>query len=238
MFVVDEKEGQTLAFLVENQSVSAEHGSSRRYTPSGRGLQNTQGVDEIRLRTRRKIGKGARHDVRGGKMLKLTFMWEDGICSSVKATTAEIIVGNRGRVAHEDGLEGTMGTRQLGQRSWGVFWRKNEHDLETDGEKLQGEVVMMDQEYEDQLEGAEESVQYAESAGLIRIHCAMFQMSASLLRRTARQADTKEGQKRMETALKDTVKAEGGPENERRSAWTEFKRKAEDEDEESRLKKT
>ena len=49
---------------------------------------------------------------------KLTCMWENGNYLGVKATTGDIIVGNRRSVAHEDGQkearERTIGTKQSG----------------------------------------------------------------------------------------------------------------------------
>ena len=58
-------------------------------------------------------------------------------------------------------------------------WRKNEDDPEMDGEKLKGEVVMMDKDYKGKLE-REEHVPVPkrlcitrEKVGRIWIHCAM-----------------------------------------------------------------
>ena len=65
-------------------------------------------------------------------------MWEDGIYLGVKATTAEVIVGNR---------NGVWLTRVVA-----VPWRKNEDDPKMDGERLKSEVIVMDKEYKEKLE--------------------------------------------------------------------------------------
>ena len=47
-------------------------------------------------------------------------------------------------------LERKMGTKQSGDVRGGSVaapWRTNEDDLEIDGEKLKGEVAMMDQDH-------------------------------------------------------------------------------------------
>ena len=63
-----------------------------------------------------------------------------------------------------------------------IVWRKNEDDPEMDGEKLEGEVVMMDKDYKGKLE-REEHVPVPkrlcitrEKFGRIWIHCAMSPM--------------------------------------------------------------
>ena len=68
----------------------------------------------------------------GGPLGKLTCMWEDGIYLGVKATTAEVIVGNRNGVW----LTRTV-RRKPAKERWdrsnlemvvAVPWRKNEDD--------------------------------------------------------------------------------------------------------------
>ena len=87
----------------------------------------------------------------GGPLGKLTCMWKDGIYLGVKATTAEIIVGNRNGVC----LTRTV-RRKPAKERWdrsslemvvAVPWRKNEDDPKMDGERLKSEVVVMDKEY-------------------------------------------------------------------------------------------
>ena len=72
-------------------------------------------------------------------------MWEDGIYLGVKATTAEVIVGNRNGVW----LTRTVRRTERWDRSnlemvAAVPWRKNEDDPKIDRERLKSEVVMMD----------------------------------------------------------------------------------------------
>ena len=71
-------------------------------------------------------------------------MWEDGACLGIKATLGDVIVEN---------LNGVWLTRTVRRKTArerqtvvAVPWRKNEDDAKMDGERLQGEVVMMDKE--------------------------------------------------------------------------------------------
>ena len=93
----------------------------------------------------------------GGPLGKLTCMWEDGIYLGVKAGTAEIIVENRNGVW----LTRTVRRKPTKER-WdrsnlemvvAAPWRKNEDDPKMDGERLKSEVVAMDKEYREKLEG-------------------------------------------------------------------------------------
>ena len=95
----------------------------------------------------------------GGPLGKLTCMWEDGIYLGVKATTAEVIVGNRNGVW----LTRTV-RRKPAKERWdrsnlemvvAVPWRKNEDDPKMDGERLKSEVIVMDKEYKEKLEAEE-----------------------------------------------------------------------------------
>ena len=118
---------------------------------------------------------------KGGPLGKLTCMWEDGIYLGVKATIAEIIVGNRNGVW----LTRTVRKKKPAKERWdrrnlemvvAVPWRKNENDPKMDGERLKSEVVTMDTECREKLE-AEEHVPVPERVyisrenfGGIRIH--------------------------------------------------------------------
>ena len=99
----------------------------------------------------------------------------------IKATTEEVIVGNRNVVL----LTRTVG-RKTARERWkrsnlelivAVPWRKNEYDAKMDGERLKGEVVMMDKDYNEKLEitcsGAKECVHNTLRVGGVRIHSQM-----------------------------------------------------------------
>ena len=124
-------------------------------------------------------------------------MWEDGIYLGVKATTAEVIVGNRNGVW----LTRTV-RRKPAKERWdrsnlemvvAVPWRKNEDDPKMDGERLKSEVIVMDKEYKEKLE-AEEHVPVPKRVYISRENLEEFGFTArcpgcmSLLRGTARQA--------------------------------------------------
>ena len=198
MFMGDEKEGKTLAFLVAREretravlSTVVPVGSSKSNGIVERAIQSVQGmIRTIRsdiegrwgvkidathsiwpwiaehagfLLMRFEVGrdgktayerlKGKSAKVQGmafaegilwkrkragGPLGKLTCMWEDGIYLGVKATTAEVIVGNR---------NGVWLTRVVA-----VPWRKNEDDPKMDGERLKSEVIVMDKEFKEKLE--------------------------------------------------------------------------------------
>ena len=129
----------------------------------------------------------------------LTCMWEDGVYVGVKATTAEVIVGNRNGVW----LTRTV-RRKPAKERWdrsnlemvvAVPWRKNEDDPKMDGERLKSEVIVMDEEYKEKLE-AEEHVRVPKRVYISRENLEEFGFTArcpgsmSLLRGTARQAHT------------------------------------------------
>ena len=135
----------------------------------------------------------------GGPLGKLTCMWEDGVDLGVKATTAEVIVGNRNGVW----LTRTV-RRKPAKERWdrsnlemvvAVPWRKNEDDPKMDGERLKTEVIVMDKEYKEKLE-AEEHVPIPKRVYISRENLEEFGFTArcpgcvSLLRGTARQAHT------------------------------------------------
>ena len=102
-------------------------------------------------------GKGSELEDRSGK---LTCMWEDGIYLGVKATTAEVIVGNRNGVW----LTRTVRRKPAKERCdritlemvVAVPSRKNEDDPKMDGERLKSEVIVMDKEYKEKLEAEEQ----------------------------------------------------------------------------------
>ena len=140
--------------------------SSRRCTPSCRGLQNVHGscARDSRLGRDGKTaherleGKSAKVQVlmfgegvswkwkrRGSPLGKLTRMWEDGVCLGVKGTTGDIIVGTRRRVVHEDGQE------KAREKDCGSSWRMNEDDPETDGVKLQEEIEITDKDHKEKF---------------------------------------------------------------------------------------
>ena len=143
-------------------------------------------------------------------------MWEDGIYLGVKATTAEVIVGNRNGVW----LTRTV-RRKPAKERWdrsnlemvvAVPWRENEDDPKMDGERLKSEVIVMDKEHKEKLE-AEEHVPVPKRVYISRENLAEFGFTArcpgcmSLLRGTARQAHTENCRRRLEEAPKGTAKA-------------------------------
>ena len=142
-----------------------------------------------------------------GPLGKWTCMWEDGIYLGVKATTAEVIVGNRNGVW----LTRTV-RRKPAKERWdrsnlemvvAVPWRKNEDDPKMDGERLKSEVIVMDKEYKEKLE-AEEHVPVPKRVYISRENLEEFGFTArcsrcmSLLRGTARQAHTESCRMRIE----------------------------------------
>ena len=87
---------------------------------------------------------------------KLTCMWEDGVRLRIKTSTEEVVVENRGGVW----LTKTVRMKTARER-WdrsslemivAVPRRKRKDDAKMDGERLKGEVVMMDKDYMEQLE--------------------------------------------------------------------------------------
>ena len=152
----------------------------------------------------------------GGPLGKLTCTGKDGIYLGVKATTAEVIVGNRSGVW----LKRTV-RRKLGKERWirsnlemvvAVPWRKNEDDPKMDGERLKSEVIVMDKAYKEKLE-AQEHVLVPKRVYISRENLEEFGFTArclgcmSLLRRIARQAHTESCRRRIEEELRGTAKA-------------------------------
>ena len=82
----------------------------------------------------------------GGPLGKLTCMWEDGIYLGVKATTAEVIVGNRNGVWLTRTVRENPPKRDGTEAIWKWLWRshgaKNEDDPKMDGERLKSEVIV------------------------------------------------------------------------------------------------
>ena len=139
---VDEVRGWTRAVLSTVTSVGRLKGKSAKV----QGMAFAEGI----LRKRKRAG---------GPLGKLTCMWEDGVYLGVKATTAEVIVGNRNGVW----LRGTV-RRKPAKERWdrsnlemvvAVPWRKNEDDPKMDGERLKSEVMVMEKEYKEKLEAEE-----------------------------------------------------------------------------------
>ena len=180
----------------------------------------------------------------GGLLGKFTCMWEDGIYLGVKATTAEIIVGNRNGVW----LTRTV-RRKPAKERWdrsnlemvvAVPWRKSEDDPKMDGERLKSEVVVMDNVYREKLE-AEEHVPVPKRENISSKNLEEFGFTArcpgctSLLRRTARQVHTESCRRRIEEELKGTAKAHAATrrmkENQDRSAEKGTKRTKADQEE-------
>ena len=94
-----------------------------------------------------------------------------------------------------------------------VPWRKNEDDEKMDGERLEGEVVLMDKDFRDKLE-MEEHVSVSKRACISREDIETFGFTArcigclSIFKGTARQAHTKGCRRRIEGEMPDTVEAE------------------------------
>ena len=77
----------------------------------------------------------------GGKLAKLSCMWEDGIFLGVKGTTEKIIVGDAGGIHRTRSIQ-----RKPREERWnkdnlkmvaGVPWKKSEDDPEVDGEGME-----------------------------------------------------------------------------------------------------
>ena len=92
----------------------------------------------------------------GGPLEKLTCTWEDGVYVGTKATSREVIVENWNGVW----LTRTVRVKTAKER-WerrnqdvpvAVPWRKNEGDEKMDGERPEGEVVLMDKDNKEKLE--------------------------------------------------------------------------------------
>ena len=153
----------------------------------------------------------------GGPLEKLTCMWEDGIYSGVRATTAEFFVGNRNGVWLTRTVQRKPAKERWDQSNLemvvAVPWRKNEDDPKVDGERLKSEVVTMDKEYTEKLE-AEEYVPVPKRVYISRENLEEFGFTArcpgcmSLLRKTARQAHTENCRRRIEEELKGIAKAD------------------------------
>ena len=156
----------------------------------------------------------------GGPLGKLTCMWEGGIYLGVKATTAEVIVGNRigvwlTRIVRKKPAKERWDQSNL-EMVVAVPWRKNEDDPKMNGERLkseESEVVTMDKEYREKLE-AEEHVPVPKRVYISRENLEEFGFTAmcpgcmSLLRGTARKAHTENCRRRIEDELKGTAKAD------------------------------
>ena len=83
-------------------------------------------------------------------------MLEDGVCLGMKATTGDVTVGN----GHGFWLTRTV-WRKTPRERWdrsnlemivAVPWCENEDDAKMEGERLEGEVVMMHKDYKETLE--------------------------------------------------------------------------------------
>ena len=134
----------------------------------------------------------------------------------IKATTAEVIVGNRNGVW----LTRTVQSKPAKER-WdrsnlemvvAMPRRKNEDDPKMDGERLKSEVIVMVKGYKDKSE-AEEHVPVPKRVYISREKLKEFGFTAtcpwcmSLLCGTARQAHTEHCRRRIEEELKGTAKA-------------------------------
>ena len=118
----------------------------------------------------------------GGPLGKLTCMREDCIYLGVKATMAEVIVGNRSGVW----LTRTV-RRKPAKERWdrsnlemvvAVPWRKSEDDPRRDGEHIKSEVIVMNEEYKEKLE-AEEHVLVPKRVYISRENLKEFGFTAS-----------------------------------------------------------
>ena len=92
----------------------------------------------------------------GGPLGKLTCMWEDGVYLNVKATTAEVIVGNRNGVWLTRTVRRTPAEERWDRSNLemvvAVPLRKNEDDPMMDGERLKSEVKVMVKKYKERWE--------------------------------------------------------------------------------------
>ena len=87
---------------------------------------------------------------------KLTCMWEDGVCLGSKATIGEVIVGERNGVRLTRTVRKKTATERCERSNLemivAVPLRKNDDGEKMDGERLEGEVVLMDKDFRDKLE--------------------------------------------------------------------------------------
>ena len=143
-------------------------------------------------------------------------MWEDGVYLSVKATTAEVIVGNRHGVWLTRTVRRTPAEERWDRSNLEMIvadpLRKNEDDPMMDRDRLKSEVIVMEKKYKERWE-AEEHVLVPKRVWNSLANSEEFGFTArcpecmSLLRRTARQAHTENGRRRIEEELKGTAKA-------------------------------
>ena len=130
---------------------------------------------------------------------KLTCVWKEGVCLGIKASAGEVIVGDRNgvwitRTVRKKTAKERCERSNL-QMIVAVPLRKNEDDEKMDGERLEGEVVLMDNDFRDKLK-MEEHVSVPKRAYISREDIGTFGFTArclgclSILKGTARQAHT------------------------------------------------
>ena len=137
------------------------------------------------------------------------------MCLGIKATTGEVIVGNRNGVW----LTRTV-RRKTARERWdrsnlemvvAVPWRKNEDTAKMDGGRLKGEVAMMDKDCSWRWRNM---VQWLKRMYITREDLDVFRFTAicpgcvSLLKVTAGKRTQKTAGRRIEEELRGIVKAE------------------------------
>ena len=88
-----------------------------------------------------------------GPLGKLTCMRDDGVYLGIKATTGEVFVVNWNGVWLARTFRRKTATERWERTNLeiivAVLWRMNEDDAQIDGERLKGEVGMMDKGYKE-----------------------------------------------------------------------------------------
>ena len=86
-------------------------------------------------------------------MKKSTCMWEGGVYLGIKASTGDHRREPEWGVAHKNGPEEDSERKMRSNLEMivAVPWTKNPDDAKLDGERRQGDVVMMDKDYQEKL---------------------------------------------------------------------------------------